>query len=65
VLPRFTFQSDGYLYGILSKSLILPCNHIGIPKPTVKWFKDNNVKEKQICFLLFNSYFYLDVIYRT
>ncbi len=44
--PRFTFQTDGYFDGIVSKSLVLPCNHIGIPKPTIKWFKDNNVEEK-------------------
>ncbi len=45
VMPRFTFESDGYLNGIISKSLIIPCYHIGIPKPTVKWFKDENVRE--------------------
>ncbi len=45
MIPRFTFESDGYLHGIISKSLILPCNHIGIPKPTIKWFKDDNVEE--------------------
>ncbi len=44
--PRFTFQTDGYFDGIISNSLVLPCNHIGIPKPTIKWVKDNNVEEK-------------------
>jgi hypothetical protein len=46
VIPKFTFESDGYLNGISSKSLILPCHHIGIPKPMVKWFKDGNVRDK-------------------
>jgi hypothetical protein len=46
VIPRFTFQSDGYLNEIISKSLILPCNHIGLPKPIVKWFKDENVYDQ-------------------
>ncbi|CAF0772843.1 unnamed protein product [Rotaria sordida] len=43
MIPRFTFESDGYLNGIISKSLILPCNHIGLPKPIVNWFKDDNI----------------------
>jgi hypothetical protein len=46
VVPRFTFESDGYLHGIIFKSLILPCNHVGLPEPTVLWFKDDKVKEK-------------------
>ncbi|CAF0756370.1 unnamed protein product [Rotaria sp. Silwood1] len=43
MVPRFTFESDGYLHGIVSKPLMLPCNHIGLPKPTVNWFKDDNI----------------------
>lgn len=42
--PRFTFESDGYLNGIISQQLILPCNHIGLPQPTIIWFKDDYVK---------------------
>ncbi|UJR25150.1 hypothetical protein I4U23_006509 [Adineta vaga] len=41
MIPRFTFEAERYLYGIISKALILPCNHIGLPKPIVKWFKDD------------------------
>lgn len=44
MIPRFTFVSDGYLNGIIGKSLILPCNHIGLPKPTVQWFKNDKVR---------------------
>ncbi len=47
MIPRFTFVSDGYLNGIIGKSLILPCNHIGLPKPIVKWIKDDNVYQKK------------------
>ena len=46
VIPRFTFEAQRFLNGIISKSLLLPCNHIGLPKPTVKWFKDDQVEEK-------------------
>jgi hypothetical protein len=45
VIPRFTFESSEYLHGIVLQSLILPCNHIGLPKPTVQWFKDDKVEE--------------------
>ncbi|CAF0852080.1 unnamed protein product [Adineta ricciae] len=41
MIPRFTFEAQRFLNGIISKPLLLPCNHIGLPKPTVKWFKDD------------------------
>ncbi|CAF2244305.1 unnamed protein product [Rotaria magnacalcarata] len=43
MIPRFTFESNGYLYGIVSKSLFLPCNHIGLPKPIVHWLRDDHI----------------------
>ncbi len=65
MIPRFTFESDGYLHGIVSKSLILPCNHIGIPKPTIKWFKDDNVEENNEEKFFFKFNYCLDISYRT
>ncbi len=58
MIPRFTFESDGYLNGIVSKSLILPCHHIGIPKPTIRWFKDDHVEKNNQS----HCYFFLNLI---
>ena len=41
VRPRFTFQTDGFLHGLLSQSLTLPCHHRASPRPTVRWFHND------------------------
>lgn len=47
VIPRFTFEAERYLHGVASKPLTLSCEHIGIPKPTVHWYKDNQASEPE------------------